>query len=162
MNENLFRKESLDKVKNPEQTDEYLKVTNPSFWLIVLAAVILAVSFAYWGFVGTIPNRTAAIGVVENGKVTVFMSAENVMAIGDSLEVLIDGVSHQVTDVKSELFSASQIKEIYGESLNPAEMNFVIMADATGVSDGIKSLSVVTNRIRAIDYMLQQGETSNE
>ncbi len=161
MNEELYRKESLNKVANPDKTDTYLKVTNPSVWLIILAAVIILGSFVYWGFVGTVPNRTPALGLVKDQQVTVFMPAENVMAIGDSLEVLIDGVSHTVTGVENGLCSAKQIKETYGEAINPSEMNFVITAEATGVADGIKSLSVVTNRVRAFDYMLQQNSGEN-
>ena len=161
MNEKLFRTESLNKVNNPDKTDAYLKVTNPSIWLIIFAAIILLGSFAYWSFAATIPNRTPAVGYIKDQQVTVFMPAENVMAIGDSLEILIDGVSHAVTGVETKLYSAKEIKDIYGEAINPSEMNFVITAEAKGMEDGIKSLSVVTNRVRAFDYMLQQSNGEN-
>jgi hypothetical protein len=35
MNENLFRKESLDHIASPEQLKDYKRVPNPSIWLII-------------------------------------------------------------------------------------------------------------------------------
>ena len=42
MDNQIFRKESLDQISSPEQLNDYLRVTNPAVWL-VLTAVILAV-----------------------------------------------------------------------------------------------------------------------
>ena len=36
MNEEIFRKKSLDKVKSPENLDDYIRVSNPGVWLFIL------------------------------------------------------------------------------------------------------------------------------
>ena len=35
----LYRKESMDRIQSPEQLNDYLRITNPSVW-VVLGAVI--------------------------------------------------------------------------------------------------------------------------
>ena len=44
MDNQIFRKESLDQISSPEQLNDYLRVTNPAVWL-VLTAVILLTTF---------------------------------------------------------------------------------------------------------------------
>lgn len=46
--EDLFRKKSLDKLNSPENLDEYLKVSNISGWLIILALVLIIVGAIFW------------------------------------------------------------------------------------------------------------------
>ena len=41
MNEQLFRKKSVDKVSSPEQLNEYIRVANPGVWMVLAAIVIL-------------------------------------------------------------------------------------------------------------------------
>ena len=41
MNEQLFRKKSVQKVSSPEQLNEYIRVASPSVWLVFAAIVIL-------------------------------------------------------------------------------------------------------------------------
>ena len=41
MNENLFRKKSVDRVSSPEQLNDYIRVANPSVWMVLAAVVIL-------------------------------------------------------------------------------------------------------------------------
>ena len=158
MSEDLFRKESMEHIKSPEQTEDYLKVSHPSAWLVVLAA-----AFFVWGFFGQIPVRLPAAGVVENGEITIFLSAEDVLSVNENVEILIDGIPHKVTQVSNEIISADDLKAQYGElkyyQLKPAEWNFQIKADATGVADGVKSVSVVTDKIPAITYLFQQKTT---
>lgn len=41
MNQQLFRKKSVDKVSSPEQLNEYIRVANPGVWMVLAAIVIL-------------------------------------------------------------------------------------------------------------------------
>ncbi len=54
----IFRKKSIDRVTSPEQLDDYIKVTTPSVWLILLATVILIAGALFWAFFGTIHVNT--------------------------------------------------------------------------------------------------------
>ncbi len=60
----IFRKKSLDRVTSPEQLNDYIKVTTPSVWMILLATMVLIVGTLFWSVFGKIQVNTDA-GVKE-------------------------------------------------------------------------------------------------
>ena len=50
----LFRKKSLQRMASPEQLDDYIRVTTPSVWLILLALIVLLVGLLAYCIFGTI------------------------------------------------------------------------------------------------------------
>ena len=50
----LFRKKAMDKVQSPEQLNDYIRVTTPSVWLVLIALIILLVGVFAWGIAGTV------------------------------------------------------------------------------------------------------------
>ncbi|MEA5019975.1 MAG: hypothetical protein VB027_06370 [Gordonibacter sp.] len=160
MNETLFRRESIDRAKSSERTDAYLKVSNPSLWLLVAAVVILLASFAAWAFGGQIPIRYQAVGVVDNESITVFLPAEGAPDITTSMEVLLAGRTHRIVYVSDDVVSAEEIQSRYDEreyyQLKPASQNIVFIADAKGIADGVISVSVVVGKRCPFDYLFEQ------
>lgn len=63
MNDKIFRKKSLDRISSPEQLNDYIKVSNPSVWLIITAVCILLVSAFVWAVRGNITTSVNATGV---------------------------------------------------------------------------------------------------
>ena len=54
MKENLFRKESLDKINSPDQLNDYIRCVQPSVWVILGAIIILLIGFFIWALAGSI------------------------------------------------------------------------------------------------------------
>ncbi len=50
----IFRKKSLDRAKSPEELNDYIRVTTPSVWIILLATVILLISMLAWCVLGKV------------------------------------------------------------------------------------------------------------
>ena len=44
----IFREKSIERVTSPEKLNDYIKVTRPSVWLILLATLILIVGTSVW------------------------------------------------------------------------------------------------------------------
>ena len=49
MNENLFRKKSLDKMKEPDELNDYIRISEPGIWILLTAFLILLVAACIWG-----------------------------------------------------------------------------------------------------------------
>ena len=48
---NLFRKQSIERVKSPEQLNDYLHVTSPAIWVVLVTVLMLmGVLFAWSAF----------------------------------------------------------------------------------------------------------------
>ena len=50
----IFREKSLERVSSPEELNDYIRVTSPSVWLVLLATVLLLVGMLAWCVLGTV------------------------------------------------------------------------------------------------------------
>ncbi|HAG04352.1 MAG TPA: hypothetical protein DCG28_02825 [Lachnospiraceae bacterium] len=48
MNEEIFRKKSIEKISSPEKLDDYIKVARPSAWLLLAAIIVLMIGALVW------------------------------------------------------------------------------------------------------------------
>ena len=71
MDQQLFRKKSLDRISSPEQLNDYLRVTNPSVWVVLLAVVILLAGLLIWSSVTTIESYVSGTAEVKDGIMTI-------------------------------------------------------------------------------------------
>ena len=55
----LFRKKSMEKISSPEELNDYIRVTTPSVWLVLLATVILLLGMLAWSIFGTVNMENA-------------------------------------------------------------------------------------------------------
>lgn len=68
MSSSIFREKSMEKMKSPENLDDYIRVTNPGLWLILIAIGVLLVGFFLWGALGTIETKTTVGATVVEGQ----------------------------------------------------------------------------------------------
>ncbi len=50
----LFRSKSIQRVSSPEQLNEYIRVTTPSVWIVLIALVVLLTGMLAWSVLGRI------------------------------------------------------------------------------------------------------------
>ena len=56
MKESIFRKKNIEKVFSPDQLNDYIKVSNPSTWVILAAVIIFLAAVLIWAVFGQIPG----------------------------------------------------------------------------------------------------------
>lgn len=74
MNEELFRKSSVEYITSQEKLDAYIKVTNPGAWLTVTGIFLLLVCAVIFCGASSLKTTIPASGVVEKQKIHVFVS----------------------------------------------------------------------------------------
>lgn len=60
----LFRKTSMDRIRSPEQLNDYLRVTNPAVWVLLAALLLLLAGLAVWAsftYVGSFADGSAQV-----------------------------------------------------------------------------------------------------
>ena len=78
MDNELFRKKSLDKIKSPDNIDDFIRVSNPGVWLLIVSVILLLLGMCIWGFMGHVDSTIETTVYVENG--TVFCCVPEAMA----------------------------------------------------------------------------------
>ena len=48
----IFRKSSIDRVSSPEQLNDYIRISNPSVWMVLAAVIVLLAGVCVWGIFG--------------------------------------------------------------------------------------------------------------
>ena len=67
MDNQIFRKESLDQISSPEQLNDYLRVTNPAVWLVLTAVILLLAGMLLWASVASIDSFASGTAQVQDG-----------------------------------------------------------------------------------------------
>ncbi len=64
MEYNIFRKSSLERISSPERLNEYIKITHPGVWSVLLGCLALLVAVGFWMFFGVVPDSVKVSGIV--------------------------------------------------------------------------------------------------
>ena len=133
MSEEIFRKKSLDKIKSPENLNDYLRVSNPGVWMLLAAVIVLLIGAVIWGIYGHIETTVPAWVTVENGSAVCTAEAADAGRILPGMAVRVEDIDGAVGELRGdgslslELASAlpdgSYTAEIIIESISP--MSFV-------------------------------------
>ena len=64
----LYRESSLDRIQSPEQLNDYLRVTNPSVWVLLTAVILLLAGLLVWGSMTYIDSVAYGKAEVSQGR----------------------------------------------------------------------------------------------
>ena len=87
----IFREKSLETVENPEQLNDYLKVTSPGVWMLLGAVIVLLAGVVIWGFFGRIDATTSAAVVSQNGDTFCLVPQEALQGVIENKTVRVNG-----------------------------------------------------------------------
>ena len=99
MNEEIFRQKSLDKVKSPENLDDYIRVSNPGVWLLLISVIVLLAGVCVWGIFGHIDSTIETSVRSENGTAVCYISEDGISEIKEGMSVKFDGIEAVITEI---------------------------------------------------------------
>ena len=154
MNNSLFRKSSMDRLKSPEELNDYIRVANPSVWLLLGAVILVLLGVVVWGVFGTVES-TLQTGVrAEEGRVVCCVSEADIHRIEEGMKVRIgdrEGTVKQVLDaplqaLDSYLFHLSKIAA--------GSFYYEVEVEACGLEAGIYQGEIVLESISPITFVI--------
>ena len=102
MSEEIFRKKSLDKVKSPENLDDYIRVSNPGVWLLLVSVIILLAGACVWGIFGHIDSTVEASVRAENGAAVCYVEEDSISTLQTGMIVRFDDFEATITEIRQE------------------------------------------------------------
>ncbi|MBR2869143.1 MAG: hypothetical protein IKB88_08820 [Clostridia bacterium] len=156
MDEQLFRKKSMEKISSPEQFNEYIRVSNPGVWMVLAAIVILLVGVCVWGILGHLDTAVTTVAVVENSGITVYVKESDIEQIQEGMNVMIGGKEGVITDISVQpVLVGNDFSEYvrYVGNLQNGEWVYPVSVDGDS-AEGIYSAEIIIESISPISFVI--------
>ncbi len=156
MNEQLFRKKSIEKVSSSEQLNEYIRVTNPGVWMVLTAIIILLIGVCVWGFMGNLDTTITTVAVAENSEIIVYVKESDIKSVKTGMTVIIDAEECEIANIPAQPVSVGDNFSEYTLHLGKFQNGeWVYPVDVSGeVDDGIHSASIVIESVSPISFVI--------
>ena len=99
MNEEIFRKKNLEKIKSPESLDDYIRVSNPGVWLLLISVIILLAGACVWGIFGHVDSTVGTSIRAENGTAVCCIAEEDISSVDAGMAVKFDDFEAVITEI---------------------------------------------------------------
>lgn len=136
MDNQLFRKKSMDRISSPEKLEDYMRVTSPGIWMVLTAVIVLLAGLLVCASIGKVETKYPVKAEVQEGSATVLLEADAEYTVKEGM-VLRIGTSD------------NGIK--YVRRLGDGET--VVSADVS-LPDGTYDAQIVTESITPISFLI--------
>jgi hypothetical protein len=159
MGNNIFKKSSMERINSPEQLNDYIRVTNPSVWVVLAAIILLLAGVFIWGFFGSLSSSLKLTGVARDGRIICYLSEEDAYKVKEDMEVKSGDIKGRIASISMAPLSYEEAGEKYADeytrhALGLTNWNYEIIVDAKGVEDGLVRLDIITDRVSPISFIL--------
>lgn len=157
MGSTIFREKSLKKIASPEQMNDYIRVSSPSVWMVLTAVIVLLAGVCVWGMFGHLDTAVQTGGVCTDGRLTVLVGEEDHDKIKENAVISVDGVEYAVAEITNAPIRVDDQIDPYVVHLagfTEGDWVYRLYADVPGLADGVYAASVITERVRPLDFVL--------
>ena len=158
MARNIFRKASLDRISSPEQLNDYIRVTNPSVWMILSAVILLLSGVFVWSIFGRLDTTITVGAVTENQQTVCYVKEADWETVETGMQVRIGESAYQISDISLQPIPiddtfAQYLLHIGG--LSEGEWVYVVTLDDVYGDDGIiTEANIVIESIAPMHFVL--------
>ena len=136
MENQLFRKDSMERINSPEQLQDYIRVTNPGIWMVLAAIIVLLAGFIVVGCMAKIETKMPVTGEMSGGSLRIELLKSNAEKVRENMPV-------RVADQET------RIDYIYSE-----DSSHVTCTATIDLPDGIYDAEIVTESVAPISFLL--------
>ena len=108
----IFNKKATEKLRNPDDLDKYVRVTNPSVWVVLVACIALLAGMLAWGILGAVTTSVSATGVRIEENVMCFLPAEDAAKVHVGDVANVNGEKMTVSSISSVPYSRAEAGSI--------------------------------------------------
>ncbi len=156
MNKQLFRQKSMDRISSPEQLGDYIRVSNPSVWMILAAIIVLLIGVCVWGIFGRLDTTLQTGGVCKDGQFVLYVGEKDFAKLSENAFVSVDGEEFALSEISEYPVKLDENYDpylVHLTGLSEGDWVYVVKADTADIKDGIYSAEVITESVRPIDFV---------
>lgn len=159
MNQKLFRKVSLERVSSPEQLNQYIRVSNPSVWLLLSAITVLLAAACIWGVTGRLETTLSLKALVKDNEAVCFLTEEQYAQVEDGMTIRLGAASGKVTALPAKPSSY----EILCENVEEYQLEAAGVTEGSWrypvkilieLPDGVYDAQIVTDSVSPLSFLI--------
>ena len=158
MENQLFRKKSLEKVSSPEQLNDYIRVSNPGVWIALAAVIVLLIGVCVWGIFGKIETTVGSAAVVKDGSMTLYIKEEHLGEITEGMIVRVREQEYLISSVETIPYTIPEGFDEYMlhlSGMHVGEWVFSVTAMDTDLADGVYEAEIGIESIAPMSFILE-------
>ena len=155
MNNQIFRKKSIDRMSSPEQLNDYIKVTNPGVWMALAAIVILLIGVCVWGVFGKLETKLPVAAVSQDGQTVLYVKEDNIASVRENMSVYVGDETYKVTSVSAQPVAVTEEISEYARhtgELSIGEWVYIVQIDGN-MPDGTYKAQIVTDSVSPLYFV---------
>lgn len=157
MNTRLFRKSSIDRVNSPEQLNEYIRVTGPGMWLVLVAVILLLTGVVVWGIFGTMETTIETGVVVRDHTAVCYISAEDASLVEEGMTVTAGdqtGSIRTLSEIPVQIDDTFDDYLLYLTGMAAGDFCYVAELELPETADGIYSAEITVDSTRPVYFVI--------
>ena len=89
----------LKKVNSPEQLDQYIKLSNPGVWFVLVAIIILLVGVCIWGMFGQIDTKVKSVVITENYVSNCYIKEDDISKVQNGMKIEVNNNTYSISSI---------------------------------------------------------------
>ena len=154
--EDVFRRSTINRIASADELDHYIKVTNPSAWAVLLAALLLVAGILVWALVAIVPVTVETTGITFNhpdtgeALVACWVDETTASRIEESgVKASVDGVEAESAELDKTPMSATEVvsflgSDFYIQSIDLDKWNYLVVIEP-GAKPDISDYEIATS-----------------
>ena len=158
MEDNIFREKSLKRISSPESLNDYVKVSNPGVWVLLIGIIFLLLGFLAWGIFGKIDSSVSSFIVVNNHKAVTYIKEDKVKDITDDSFVLVNEKKYKIDSISDYPIQLNaDVKDVFLHiaDLKNGDWVYVIGFSIDDIANGTFESKIVTESIKPISLLFE-------
>lgn len=154
--DSIFRKKSLERISSPEDLQEYIKVSGPGIWVLLISVVVFLLGALVWGVFGNLSTKEECIAVSDGATTILYIDEESVADIEPNMEVRIGDSLGTLTAISSEAIQADKQLSDYALHLGGYDDKTWVFESSTDISlpQGEYKAEIITEKVNPIYFIM--------
>ena len=98
-----MEEKKLRKVDSPEQLNQYIRLSNPGVWILLIAIVVLLIGVCAWGFFGKIDTKINTVAISSDYNSYVYIKEADLEKVknGMSVEIVNNENKYEIVEIET-------------------------------------------------------------
>jgi len=108
MSDKLFRDEAINRIKSPDELNEYIKVANPGIWIGLLAIIVFLVGGLFWCVFANLETKEDTVVVVSDENAICYLDENCQKYVNEGMFLRMDGEKYPLGEHLKEMEKLSE------------------------------------------------------